>query len=83
VTNQSQLSLNILLYIDAPFYLMINKKKFVHKKKIVLMAKTTTTIPIKFSPNINLDNPYSRNYSGVLWFEYDEHPNKVLKNVYW
>jgi len=62
---------------------MINKKKFVHKKKIVLMAKTTTTIPIKFSPNINLDNPYSQNYSGVLWFEYDEHPNKVLKDVYW
>ncbi|XP_036144321.1 LOW QUALITY PROTEIN: hydrocephalus-inducing protein [Monomorium pharaonis] len=78
VTNQSQLNLNVLLYIDAPFYLMSNKKKL-HKKNMVLMDGTTTTIPIKFLPNINPDNPYSQNYNSVLWFEYDEHPNKVLK----
>lgn len=46
------------------------------------MDGTTTTIPVKFSPNINPDNPYSQNYSGVLWFEYDEHPNKVLEDIY-
>ncbi|XP_039306781.1 hydrocephalus-inducing protein homolog [Solenopsis invicta] len=76
VTNRSRLNLNVSLYIDPPFYLINNKKKLIHKKKIVLTDGSTTTIPIKFSPNINPDNPYSRNYSGVLWFEYDEHPNK-------
>ncbi|KYQ52600.1 Hydrocephalus-inducing protein [Trachymyrmex zeteki] len=76
VTNQSRLNLNVLLYIDAPFYLVNNKKKFVHKKKIVLIDGTTTTIPVKFSPNIKPDYPYSRNYSGVLWFEYEEHSTK-------
>lgn len=45
------------------------------------MAGTTTIIPVKFSPNVNLNNPYSRNYSGVLGLEYDEHPNKVLKDI--
>ncbi|KMQ82908.1 hydrocephalus-inducing-like protein, partial [Lasius niger] len=40
------------------------------------MDGSTTSIPVKFLPNINPDNPYSRNYSGTLWFEYDEHPNK-------
>ncbi|XP_011690792.1 PREDICTED: hydrocephalus-inducing protein-like [Wasmannia auropunctata] len=76
VTNQSRLSLNVLLYTDPPFYLMNNQKKFVQKKKIVLTDGTITTIPIKFSPNINPDNPYSQSYTGALWFEYDEHPNK-------
>lgn len=46
------------------------------------MHETTMTIPVKFSPDISPDNPYSRNYSDVLWFEYDEHPNKVLKGIY-
>lgn len=76
VTNQSQLNLNVLLYVEAPFYL-IDKKKMVHKRKIILMDGSTTSIPVKFSPKINYDNPYSRNYSSILWFEYDEHPNKV------
>jgi len=75
------MNLNVSLYIDAPFYLMNNKKKFVHEKKIVLIDGTTTTIPVKFSPNIKLNYPYSRNYSGMLWFEYEEHPIKVLKNI--
>lgn len=82
MTNQSRLNLNVLLYIDAPFYLVNNKKKFVHKKKIVLIDGTTTTIPVKFSPNIKPDYPYSRNYSGVLWFEYEEHSTKVLEDIY-
>ncbi|KAG5323131.1 HYDIN protein, partial [Acromyrmex heyeri] len=55
---------------------MNNKKKFVNKKKIVLIDGTTTTIPVKFSPHIKLDYPYSRHYNGVLWFEYEEHPIK-------
>ncbi|XP_011879969.1 PREDICTED: hydrocephalus-inducing protein homolog [Vollenhovia emeryi] len=76
MTNQSRLSLNVSLYTDAPFYLVNNKKKLVHKKKIVLIDGNTMTIPVKFLPNINPDNPYSRNYNGVLWFEYDGHPNK-------
>lgn len=45
------------------------------------MDRTTTTIPVKFLPNINPNKPYSQNYNGVLWFEYDEHPNKVLKDT--
>lgn len=76
VINQSRLNLNVLLYIDAPFYLIIDKKK-AHKRKIILTDGSTTSIPVKFLPNINLNNPYSRNYNGTLWFEYDEHPNKV------
>ncbi|KYN44368.1 Hydrocephalus-inducing protein [Trachymyrmex septentrionalis] len=76
VTNQSGMNLNVLLYIDPPFYLMNNKKKFVREKKIVLIDKTSTIIPVKFSPNIKPNYPYSQNYSGVLWFEYEEHPTK-------
>ncbi|XP_067203905.1 hydrocephalus-inducing protein homolog [Linepithema humile] len=76
VTNKSHLNLNVLLYIDAPFYLINDKKKLVHKKKIILLIDISTTILVKFSPNINLNDPYSRNYGGALWFEYDEHPNK-------
>ncbi|XP_018395305.1 PREDICTED: hydrocephalus-inducing protein homolog [Cyphomyrmex costatus] len=38
------------------------------------------TIPVKFLPNIKPDYPYSRNYSGVLWFEYEEHPTKNFTN---
>ncbi|KAL6255306.1 hypothetical protein P5V15_013646 [Pogonomyrmex californicus] len=76
ITNHSQLNLNILLRINAPFYLINNEKKFTHKKKIILMDGTTMTIPVKFLPNINPDNPYSQTYTGILCFEYDEHPNK-------
>lgn len=77
MTNQSQLNLNVLLYIDAPFYLINDKKKLVHKKKIILPIDTSMTISVKFSPNINFNDPYSRNYSDALWFKYNEHPNKV------
>lgn len=77
ITNQSRLNLNVLLYVDTPFYLIIDKKKLIHKRKIILMVGSTMSIPVKFLPNINHANPYSRNYSGTLWFEYDEHPNKV------
>lgn len=41
------------------------------------MDGANMTISVKFAPDINLDNPCSRNYNGALWFEYDEHPNKV------
>ncbi|KAG5334606.1 HYDIN protein, partial [Acromyrmex charruanus] len=45
-------------------------------EKLQQIDGTTTTIPVKFSPHIKLDYPYSRHYNGVLWFEYEEHPIK-------
>lgn len=56
---------------------MADKKKAVSKRKIVLTSGTTATILMNFSPDVNLDNPCSRNYNAALWFEYNEHPNKV------
>ncbi|RLU21574.1 hypothetical protein DMN91_005947 [Ooceraea biroi] len=76
VTNQSQLNLNVQLYVKSPFYLIKDQEVLVCKRKIVLMGGTTTIIPVKFLPNVNPDNPYSKSYSGVLWFKYYEHPNK-------
>ncbi|XP_014477569.1 PREDICTED: hydrocephalus-inducing protein homolog [Dinoponera quadriceps] len=31
---------------------------------------------MNFSPDINLDNPCSKNYNGALYLKYNEHPNK-------
>lgn len=79
MTNQSRLDLNVQLYAEPPFYLTADKEKPVSRRKIVLASSTAATISMNFSPDVNLDNPRSRNYNGALWFEYNEHPNKVAR----
>lgn len=79
MTNQSRLHLNVRLYIDAPFYLTNDEGESVRERKMILMDESAATIPVRFSPSIDPDNPHSRYYNGTLWCEYDGHPNRVTR----
>lgn len=78
MTNQSKLDLNVQLSVKAPFYLIDDTKEHVPSRKIVLIDGATTTITVFFSFDDNdTEERYSKSYTGVLRFEYEEHPNQV------
>ncbi|CAK9811305.1 Hydrocephalus-inducing protein [Anthophora quadrimaculata] len=84
VTNQSKLDLNVQLSIKSPFYLISTTKEHVQSMKIILIDGATTTIRVFFNFSDTDQDLYSKNYSGMLRFEYQEHPNqdKILCKGY-
>ncbi|XP_017761797.1 PREDICTED: hydrocephalus-inducing protein homolog [Eufriesea mexicana] len=76
VTNQSKLDLNVQLSVKEPFYLITDSREHVQSRKIVLIDGATTTIGVLFSFDYDTEERCSRSYSGVLRFEYEEHPNQ-------
>ncbi|XP_043670272.1 hydrocephalus-inducing protein homolog [Vespula pensylvanica] len=76
VTNKSGLDLNVHLKIKRPFYIISEEKEFTEKMKILLTNQATTKIYVKFAPDMETSNLYSKIYHSLLIFEYDEHPIK-------
>ena len=77
VTNQSKLDLNVQLSVKQPFHLVTAAEEHVQSMQIVLIDGATTKIRVFFFFDSNVQDRYSRNYSGVLRLEYHEHPNQV------
>lgn len=77
VTNQSKLDLNVQLSVKEPFHLITSAEEHVQSMQIVLIDGGTTKIRVFFSFNGDTEDCYSKNYSGVLRLEYQEHPNQV------
>ncbi|XP_076659704.1 hydrocephalus-inducing protein homolog [Halictus rubicundus] len=75
VTNRSKLHVNARISVKAPFRILTNEEKQLQHMKIILYDGQATTIRLFFSVD-GANNLYSRNYVGVLQFEYDEHPSK-------
>ncbi|KAK1122967.1 hypothetical protein K0M31_008605 [Melipona bicolor] len=76
VTNQSKLDLNVQLSVKQPFHLVTTAEEHVQSMQIVLIDGATTKIRVFFFFDSNVQDRYSRNYSGVLRLEYQEHPNQ-------
>ncbi|XP_043589616.1 hydrocephalus-inducing protein homolog [Bombus pyrosoma] len=76
VTNQSKLDLNVQLSVREPFHLITSTEEYVQSMQIVLIDGGTTKIRVFFSFDGDTENCYSKNYSGVLRLEYQEHPNQ-------
>ncbi|KAK9306551.1 hypothetical protein QLX08_002752 [Tetragonisca angustula] len=76
VTNQSKLDLNVQLSVKQPFHLVTAAEEHVQSMKIVLIDGATMKIRVFFFFDSNVQDRYSRNYSGVLRLEYHEHPNQ-------
>lgn len=77
VTNQSKLDLNVQLSVKEPFHLITSTEEHAQSMQIVLIDGGTTKIRVFFSFNGDTEDCYSKNYSGVLRLEYQEHPNQV------
>ncbi|XP_048264436.1 LOW QUALITY PROTEIN: hydrocephalus-inducing protein [Bombus terrestris] len=76
VTNQSKLDLNVQLSVREPFHLITSAEEHVQSMQIVLIDGGTTKIRVFFSFNGDTEDCYSKNYSGILRLEYQEHPNQ-------
>ena len=77
MTNQSKLDLNVQLSVKQPFHLVTAAEEHVPSMQIVLIDGATTKIRVFFLFDGNVQDRYSRSYSGVLRLEYQEHPNQV------
>lgn len=77
VTNKSGVDLNVKLTIKRPFYLINEMEQFTEETTIKLNDRATVKVYVKFLPDMNNDDLYSKIHRGVLIIEYDEHPIKV------
>ncbi|KAI4504415.1 hypothetical protein M0802_000886 [Mischocyttarus mexicanus] len=76
VTNKSGVDLNVQLTIKSPFYIITEVENLIEKMKILLSDRSTMKVHVKFAPDMETDNLYSKSYRTALTFEYDEHPIK-------
>ncbi|XP_014609402.1 PREDICTED: hydrocephalus-inducing protein homolog [Polistes canadensis] len=76
MTNKSGVDLNVQITIKPPFYIITEVENLIDNMKILLADLSTMKVHVKFAPDMETDNFYSKNYCSALTFEYDEYPIK-------